>query len=242
MSFICNMSAKDYVQAASCHKDSSMDFIKKANLLLKTRPHEITTGFTEFGTKVKKRANAVLREIHLFSAYIRLKPYPEMLLVGKCKTEHKTGTLIAKSLARRFNLFILLVFTQDNYYIVTERNDISKYPSFDGNTDEDVIIQVRDFISNNIEENLIDDILLPDGDFLWEKYYETQFLEQRLNIRQFRRFIPKYVLEKADMKIESEFYKAVVEQREEKRTLDDFFKQKETRFKKSIKKKHSKDM
>ncbi|MCG3216120.1 MAG: DUF4130 domain-containing protein [Candidatus Heimdallarchaeota archaeon] len=239
---ICNMSAKEYVQAAICHKDSSMDFIKKANLLLKTRPHEITTGFTEFGAKVKKRANAVLREIHLFSAYTRLKPFPEMLLVGKCKTEHNTGTLIAKSLARRFNSFILLIFTQDNYYIDTERNDISKFPSFDGNTDEEVIVQVRDHLGTNIEEILSDDILLHDGDFLWEKYYETQFLEQRLNIKQFRRFIPKYVLEKADMKIESEFYKAVVEQREEKRTLDDFFKQKETRFEKSIKKKHSKDI
>lgn len=221
MSFICDSSGKEYVRAASLHKDSSEEFMIRARDLLEKNPHEITTGCSEFGSLIKKRARAVLREIHQLSAYTRLKPYPELLLVGRCKTDHKTGLSIAKSLSKRFRGFIILILTPEGCFLSTLRKDLPLFPEFKGESEE-VIEKVRDFISRFCNLRISKNLLLEDGDFLWEKYYETQFLEQRLNTRLFRKFIPKYALEKANMRIEKEFYEKKVEKPKEKKTLDDF--------------------
>ena len=221
MSFICDLSAKEYVHAANLHKDSSGEFMRRTQGMLEKTPHEITTGCSEFGSLVKKRARAVLREIHLLSAYTRLKPFPELLLVGQCKTDHNTGLSIAKTLSRRFKGFIILIFTQERYFLTTLRKDLPKFPDFKGEYEE-VIRKVRNFIGRFCNLRISSNLLLENGEFLWEKYYETQFLEQRLNTRLFRKFIPKHAMEKANMKIEREFYERIVEKPKETKTLDDF--------------------
>lgn len=223
MSFICDRSASEYVQAAMMHSETTSIFEKKAEELLKSYPYEITTGCSKLGLLIKKRANVVLREIQIHSAYTRLKPYSEYLLVGECKTEHRTGLSIAKSLAKRFNGFIILVFTQNSYYIMTLRKDVPPFPKFKGNSHDSILKKVREYIGLHIKEYLSEDILLEDGDFLWEEYYETQFLEQRLNTRLFHRFIPKYVMEKANMKVEKNFYEKVINKNKNNRTLESFF-------------------
>jgi len=90
ISWVCDLSAGEYIEAANHHIDSTPEFVEKALLLMKSKPHEITTGSSSLGKIIKTRANQVLREIHLLSAYVRLKPYHEMVLVGSCKPEHNT--------------------------------------------------------------------------------------------------------------------------------------------------------
>jgi hypothetical protein len=221
MSFICDLSGKEYVRAANLHKDSTDEFMRRTQDLLDKNPHEITTGCSEFGSLIKKRARAVLREIHLLSAYTRLKPHPELLLVGQCKTDHNTGLSVAKSLSRRFKGFIILILTQERYFLATLRKDLPVFPEFKGEFEE-IIQEVRNFIRRFCTLRISKNLLIEDGDFLWEKYYETQFLEQRLNTRLFRKFIPKYAMEKANMRIEKEFYESVVEKPKGTKTLDDF--------------------
>ena len=223
ISWICDLSAHEYVNAVGYHNESTNEFTEKALLLLKSKPHEITTGCSDFGRLIKKRANQVLREIHQLASYLRLKPYPEMVLVGNCKPEHNTTFFIGKSIAKRFDRFIVIIFASDNFAVVSNRRTLPEFPKFSASIREELIISVRDFAGANIEERLSQDILLEDGDFLWEKYYETQFLEQRLNTRLFRKFIPKYALEKANMEVERNFYEKIVEKPKEKYTLDRFF-------------------
>ena len=226
MSFICDRSAREYLQAACLHKETTEDFTLKAKKLYQFSPHEITTGCTTFGMLIKKRANAVLKEIHRLSAYIRLKPYPEMLLVGKCQPEHRTGQSIAISLAKRFGNFIILVITPIGNYTATKRKDIFNIPEFKYQNERVLIQCIRDFAKTNLNERIPEKFLLEDGDFLWEKYYETQFLEQRLNPRLFHKFIPKKVMKKAHMDIEMRFYDEISERSEETKTLDSFFRKK----------------
>jgi len=221
--FVCSLSAEEYVQAASYHKNYNENSIEKAKLLLKSKPFEITTGCSDLGKLIKKRGNAVLREVHLLSAYMRLKPYSEMVLVGECNPEHNTCYLITKSLARRFDKFVVIVFTESTFSVATNRRDLPALPQFRGSSKDEVIINVREYAKETIKDDFSEDIFLEDGDFLWENYYETQFLEQRLNVKLFHKFIPKYALKKANMKLEKEFYEKVVEQRKEKHTLDFFF-------------------
>ena len=224
MSFICDRSAKEYLHAACLHIKTTADFVHRANDLLQSKPHEITTGCSVFGKQIKKRGNAVLREIHHLSAYIRLKPFPEMLLVGKCHPEHKTGDLIAKSIARRFENFVILIITPNSNHLASRRRDIVTSPSIKELDEEKLIQLVRTLIENSITERIPEEFLFEDGDYLWEQYYETQFLEQRLNTRLFHKFIPKYVMKKANMELEEKFYEDVMRKPEEKKTLDSFFK------------------
>ena len=224
MSFICDYSAKEYFHAACLHIKTTADFVHRANNLLQSRPHEITTGCTEFGKQIKRRGNAVLREIHHLSAYIRLKPFPEMLLVGRCQPEHKTGDLIAKSVSKRFEKFVILIMTPNGNHFATRRRDIVSFPDIKEFDEEKLIQLVRNFLENTITDRIPEEFLFEEGDYLWEQYYETQFLEQRLNTRLFHKFIPKYVMKRANMKIEETFYEDVMKKPEEKRTLDSFFK------------------
>jgi len=87
---------------------------------------------------------------------------------------------------------------------------------------EKIIDSVREFARANVNQRLPEEIVLEEGDFLWEKYYETQFLEQRLNPKLFHRFIPKYALEKAEMKVEKDFLNRLVKKNRGKITLDRF--------------------
>ena len=153
--FLCSLSAEEYFTAASYHKDSSDVFISKAELLLKNQPFEIATGCSDFGNLIKKRGNAVLREVHLLSAYMRLKPYSEMVLVGECNPEHDTCFLIAKSLARRFDRFIIVVFTCNSFSVVTQRTDIPKFPQFKKKSKQTIIDDVRDFAKKEIKDKFL---------------------------------------------------------------------------------------
>ncbi|MHA1198214.1 MAG: DUF4130 domain-containing protein, partial [Candidatus Heimdallarchaeaceae archaeon] len=194
----------------------------KALLLMKSKPHEITTGSSSLGKIIKTRANQVLREIHLLSAYVRLKPYHEMVLVGSCKPEHNSVYYVGKSIAKRFDRFIIIIFAAENFAIVSNRRDIPEFPKFEGCSREKIIDSVREFARANVDQRLPEEIILEEGDFLWEKYYETQFLEQRLNPKLFHRFIPKYALEKAEMKVEKDFLNKLVKKNRGKITLDRF--------------------
>ena len=133
-----------------------------------SKPHEITTGCSPLGKLVKKRANQVLREIHLLSAYLRLKPYPEMVLVGSCKPEHNVVYFVAKSIVKRFDQFIVVIFTEDNFAVVSNRKDLPKFPEFKGDSKEALISSIREFAKLNIHQRLPEDIFLEEGDFLWE--------------------------------------------------------------------------
>ncbi|TFG10380.1 DUF4130 domain-containing protein [Candidatus Heimdallarchaeota archaeon] len=223
ISWICDLSVGEYIEAAMHHNESTQAFIEKALQLAKSNPHEITTGCSNFGKEIKKRANQVLREIHLISAYMRLKPLPEMILVGKCKPEHDVVYFIAKSIAKRFDQFIIVVFAHDNFAIVSNRRDIPEFPSFQGSSRESILESVRAFARLNIDYTLPEDIVLEEGAILWENYYATQFLEQRLNPKLFHKFIPKYALEKAEMEIESKFLSKVYSDNKKSANLDDYF-------------------
>ena len=120
-------------------------------------------------------------------------------------------------------MLVVLIFVEEKYFIATEREDVTQFPNLLDNAENSVVRSICDFLGNCFEERLAPDLVREDGDLLWEKYYETQFLEQRLNVKQFRRFIPKYVMKKANMKVESEFFDKAVVNSKNNTSLEDFF-------------------
>lgn len=223
ISWICDLSAEEYVEASKYHKESTTEFLEKTLFLMKSNPYEISTGCSSMGKTIKKRANAVFREIQLISSYLRLKPFPEMVLVGSCKPEHDTLYFIGKSIARRFDKFIIIVFSENDFTVVSNRKDLPPFPDFKCNSREELISSVRSFVKNAINERISSDIILEGGDFLWKQYYSTQFLKQRLNIKLFRKFIPKYAIKKANMTLERDFFERITKHSKEKCTLERFF-------------------
>jgi len=213
--------AVEYVEAARRHKDSTPEFIEQAYELMKSSPHEITTGVSELGKLIQKRSNAVLFEVYKLGCYVRLTPYPEMILIGEVEPEHDSGYLIAFWLADRFRKFIVLIFTSNGYNAITKRTDLQSIPKFTGDK-ERIITQIREFASNSYNDRLHEDFIQLDGDKLWKDYYETQFLSQRLNLKAYHRDIPKYMFKKAGMEIEREFFDIVTDKHKKNRKLDEF--------------------
>lgn len=210
------------IEAARRHKDSSEDFIQKAYNLMQKYPHEITTGVSELGKIIKKRANAVEFEIYKLGCYVRLEPYPEMVLVGDIEPEHRTGDLVAEWLAKRFKQFIMVIFTEDDYYVATKRDEVKTIPNYEGNKKE-IVTQIRNLASRAYDSRLDEDFIQLNGDELWKEYYKTQYLSQRLNLKAYHRDIPKYMFNKAKMNIEKEFFDQVTDTTRKNKTLDDFY-------------------
>ena len=221
MSF-CNKSALDYVEAAKRHKDTTKIFFEKAISLLQNNPYEITSGCSELGSLVKKRGNAVISESYKLSAYVRLTPLSEMILFGSCLPEHNTGSMIAEYITKRYHNFLILIFTDKDFHLATERVDISELPTFSGKTNEEIIEKIRNFAVSIFDDRLDEKYLLLNADDLWEVFYETQFLSQRENLKLYHRAIPKYMFNKAGMSIEEEFFKKVTNKNKQNTTLDKY--------------------
>ena len=62
---------------------------------------------------------------------------------------------------------------------------------------------------------------------LWNHYYETQFLDQRTNLRLFHRWLPKYALEKSSMDLEKDFLKKLEKQALNSHSIDIFLEKEE---------------
>lgn len=212
----------DYVEAAKKHKEATSDFINQSLQLLKEKPHEITTGCSDLGKLIKKRGNAVIWESYKLSAYVRLTPYPEMVLSGKCSPEHDTGQMIAEYLADRFRNFVVIIFTDTRCFFATKRDEIEDFPDIQEMGEQAVISEIRSFAKRSFSERLGKEYLKMDCNGLWEEFYETQYLSQRKNLKLFHRDIPKYMFKKAGMKIEESFYKKVTSKLRNNQTLDDY--------------------
>lgn len=174
------------------------------------------------GSLVKKRGNAVISESYKLSAYVRLTPLSEMILFGSCLPEHNTGSMIAEYISKRYQNFLILIFTDKDFYLASERVDISKLPTFSGKTNEEIIEKVRIFSMSIFDDRLDEKYLLLNADDLWEVFYETQFLSQRENLKLYHRAIPKYMFRKAGMSLEEEFYKKVTDKNKQNATLDKY--------------------
>ena len=222
MSFFRQTPAKQLVRVASYHAESTEEFNKGARALLESAPYEITTGCSELGTLINKRASAVYREASQISSFINFEPLPEMILVGECVLEHYSIPIISRWLCNRLKKFIILIFTQKTFFVSSNRKDLATFPEFEGNTKEEIIEQVRTFAIENFEERLPEGYLLEEGETYWKEYYETQFLEQRTNLKLYHSFLPKKVLKKENLSMEREFLEKIILKNELYHTLDDF--------------------
>jgi hypothetical protein len=222
MSFFRQTPARQLVKTASYHADSTEEFNEEARKLLVTAPYEITTGCSEMGKMIKKRASAVFREANQVSSFTSFEPLPEMVLVGECVLEHNSIPIISRWLCNRLKNFIILIFTQKSFFVSSNRKDIGSFPEFKGNTREEIIEKVRTFAAETFDERIPEGYFIDEGETYWKEYYETQFLEQRTNLKLFHNYLPKKVLEKDNLRLEREFLEKITLKNELYHTLDEF--------------------
>ncbi|MHA1912597.1 MAG: DUF4130 domain-containing protein [Candidatus Kariarchaeaceae archaeon] len=222
MSFFRQTPARQLVRTASYHADSTDEFNEEARALLDTAPYEIITKCSEMGTLINKRASAVYREASQITSFVSFEPLPEMILMGECVMEHNSFPIISRWLCNRLKNFIILIFTQKTFFVASNRKDIGSFPEFKGETRDEIIEKVRTFAREAFEERLPSGYLIEEGELYWKEYYETQFLEQRTNLKLFHSYLSKKVLEKDNLRLEREFLEKITLQNESYHTLDDF--------------------
>ncbi len=222
MSVFRQTPARQLVKAASYHVDSTEEFNEEARVLLVSAPYEIITKCSEMGVLINKRASAVYREANQISSFVKFEPLPEMILVGECVLEHNSFPIISRWICNRLKNFIILIFTQKTFFVASNRKDIGSFPEFNGDSREEVIEHVRNFARESFDERIPEDYFIEEGELYWKEYYETQFLEQRTNLKLFHQFLPKKVLEKESLRLEREFLEKITLKNDLNHTLDDF--------------------
>ena len=166
--------------------------------------HKILAKATKDAVELQSRANQVIRETSKLRGFCRFNFFPEMLLVGRIAPEHDIIDLVLKHFSFRFPKFVIAIFVGDKAYIATYRKDISFNYEKEGTIwvakiTEKFIHELRQTISEQINEKL--DLGQWDYNY-WEKFYESQYIPTRKNIKQALRSMPKKYFEKAALSYE----------------------------------------
>ncbi len=218
-----------FLEMAARHKKSQRDnLIGQVKQVLEKNPAIIQNKMTKLAREFYLRGREVMGEYHRLNAFIRFELYPEYLLVGEIRHEHDIIDLMFYHFRRRFPEFIILILDQINGYIATKRAKI-QFPTFEYKKNfwfftrkADSLTIVREFIRSQLPKTLQVDLFTS---AYWEKYYDSQYIKERKNIRLARKFIPKKMIRKSAGSLAYEAKRLEEEEKkQQKTTLLDFSK------------------
>ncbi|HUY00666.1 MAG TPA: DUF4130 domain-containing protein [Candidatus Deferrimicrobium sp.] len=190
-----------FLELASRHKKSLRDdLIPKVKKVLGENPSIIYNKLTKLARQFYIRGREVLGELHRLNAFIRFEVYPEYLLVSEIRPEHDIIDLMFNYFHRRYPDFIILLTEQYQGNISTKRPNIHfstlkqkrNYWYFPRHSY--TLQDLRELIQPQLME------LFDVEDFtseLWERYYDSQYIKERKNIKLARKALPKKMIKKA---------------------------------------------
>jgi probable DNA metabolism protein len=190
-----------FLELASRHKKSLRDdLIPKVKKVLNENPTIIYNKLNKMARQFYLRGREVLGELHRLNAFIRFKVYPEYLLVSEIRPEHDIIDLMFNYFHRRYPDFIILFYEQYQGNLATKRANICF----------DALKQKRNYWFFPRQSYTLDELrglirpqlkeLFAVEDFsseVWERYYDSQYIKERKNIKLARKALPKKMIEKS---------------------------------------------
>lgn len=190
-----------FLDLAGRHRKSHRDgLISRVKQVLKENPAIIYNKMTKLARQFYLRGREVMGEYHRLNAFVRFKVYPEYLLTSEIRPEHNIVDLMFNYFRRRYPDFIILFFDQKNGYLSTRRPEI-QFPCFKYvrnywhfTRNSCTLNEVRERIRTQLPETLnIEDF----SSETWERYYDSQYIKERKNIRLARKALPQKMIKKA---------------------------------------------
>ncbi|MFX1293510.1 MAG: DUF4130 domain-containing protein [Promethearchaeota archaeon] len=218
-----------YLAMAERHKKSQRDnLIRQVKRVLKENPAIIQNKMTKLARQFYLRGREVMGELHRLNAFIRFDLYPEYFLVSEVHPEHNIIDLIFYHFCRRFPDFIILIYDQSFGYLSTRRPKI-QFPKFKQYKNYwwfprklYTLSKIREFIRAQLPKSLKVDLFTS---IYWERYYDSQYIKERKNIKLARKSLPQKMIKKAAGGLAYEAQRLDEEEtNRQKNTLLDFYK------------------
>ena len=186
---------------AQRHKKSQRDdLVCRVKKVIERDPAIIQNKVTKIAHEFYRRGKEVMNELYRLNAFIRFDVYPEYLLVTEISPEHNIIDLMFHYFWRRYPDFLILFYDRQSGYLSTKRPDI-QFPSlkYEKNywvfgRDQFNLADIRNVIAPQLPEMFnVDDFTAT----TWERYYDSQYIKDRKNIKLARKALPKKMIRKA---------------------------------------------
>ena len=216
-----------YVSMAERHKKSERDnLVGQVKRALKENPAIILNKMTKLARQFYLRGREVMGEYHRLNAFIRFEVYPEYLLVAEVRPEHDVIDLIFNYFRKRYPDYIIILFEQNYGNISTRRPDVC-FPEFKFKRNywyfprkSHTLADIRQRIRAQLPETIDVEKFTRE---VWERYYDSQYIKNRKNIKLARKFLPKKMIKKAAGGLAYEAQRLEEEEKDrQKSTLLDF--------------------
>ncbi len=179
------------------HRDNLITHVKK---VLKENPAIIFNKMTKLGRQFYLRGREVMREYYRLNAFIRFEMHPEYLLVSEIRPEHDILDFIFNYFRRRYPDFLILLFDEKTGNISTRRAEI-EFPMFKFKRNYWYFMrhlfsldEIRQIIRAQLPDTIKINVFTTR---VWERYYDSQYIQDRKNIQLARKLIPKKMIKKA---------------------------------------------
>lgn len=178
----------NFVYLLSLNRDCKRQHIAKASTL---KRDDIDSATDPEVLKLRRMVNAVMNEMHLMRAFVRLTPLGDRILYGKMKVKHNIGGAVARLLAKRNPGLIIVVGSSAESWTALYWK--GKFACKAGKGLTRTLNELKEMIDADGEEPLED---------LWDTYYWSQYCDKRKNIRYFNSNMPKMYRKAARLKTE----------------------------------------
>jgi probable DNA metabolism protein len=186
---------KNIFLTAKLHFKSKNDLlVERALEEFKKNPFKFLSKQSIISKELFKRNKEVLEEILKLKAFTRFQHFPEMLLFAEANPKHDTINFVLNYFSEKFPTFIIAFFVNNKLLIKTKRKDVflPKEKNFFSKN------QAIEWARIKIREQLSERILLSIEwmEKYWSKYYDSQFIESRKNLKLAKQLMPLKFLEK----------------------------------------------
>lgn len=127
------------------------------------------TGTTDVGLQTLRRKSDVGREIHKMVGYMRFVPVNDMFLVSTAPLEHQTADLILIRFRKRYPRYRLCLVVGESACIL--------------NTDDTFTVEPGEKYLELVKDDQFKEV--------WKRYYSSQYIKERKNIKYVQSSIPK---------------------------------------------------
>lgn len=186
---------------AQRHRKSQRDdLVSRVKTVLERDPAIIQNKVTKVAREFYRRGKEVMNELYRLNAFIRFEVYPEYLLVSEICPEHDIIDLMFPHFWRRYPDFIILLYDKKYGYCSTKRVGI-QFESWKSERnywvfkrDQYTLAEIRINIAPQLHD-LFD--VEAFSTTTWEKYYDSQYIKDRKNIKLARKALPKKMIKES---------------------------------------------
>ncbi|MFO8110228.1 MAG: DUF4130 domain-containing protein [Thermoplasmata archaeon] len=161
---------------------------------------DLHTATDENLLRIRHLIREVGRELHSMKGFVRFKHAGKKLKYGYMKPEHEIGSMISGWFANRFPGVVIVLGNKKESWVSIRIDEGVEY--VEGGDLKSTVRELAEMLG--VEE-------VKDFEDLWEKYYKSQYAEERKNIELFKKNMPTKYRNRAQNITENRFHERTLD-------------------------------